>query len=165
MAKTSGAVRQTRPKGVAEKAKEKILTVLSDIKRQGYSRIPPFKIGSVEKRMSTFAERNDIKLASRDVYMSASAIAHATRNSKRAKGLVVSDKDLAAFPSRRKKMDLYYDTRTGNFTYTDGKTKYIMHPSYETKIARGKTKLVYFITASKIESEQEFLMGKYIKIR
>ena len=165
MAKTSGAVRQTRPKGVAEKAKEKILTVLSDIKQQGYSRLPPFKIGSVEKRMSTFAERNDIKLASRDVYMSASAIAHATRDSKRAKGLVVSDKDLAAFPSRRKKMDLYYDTRTGNFTYTDGKTKYIMHPSYETKIARGKTKLVYFITASKVIDKNEFRMKEYKRIR
>ena len=165
MAKTSGAVRRTRPKSVAEIAKEKILTVLSDIKKQGYSRIPPFEIGSVEKRMSTFARDNGIKLASRDVYMSASAIAHATRDSKRAKGLVVSDKDLADFPRRRRKMDLYYDTRTGNFTYTDGKTKYIMHPSYETKMSRRETKLVYFITASKVNDKNEFRMEEYKRIR
>lgn len=164
MAKTSGGVRKPRPKGVAEEAKEKILTVLSDIKRIGYSRITPFKIGSVEKRMSTFAERNGIQLASRDVYMSASAIAHATRDIKRMKGIVVSDKDLAAFPSRRKKMDLYYDSTTKNFTYTDGKTKFIVHPNYRLTLPIGKKKVTNFITAS-ITDGNEFNQRNYTKIR
>lgn len=140
------------------------MTVLSDIRRQGFSRITPFKIGSVEKRMSDFAKSNGIDLGSRDVYMSSSAIAHATRDSKRAKGLSVPDEDLTAFPSRRKKMDLYYDTRTGNFTYTNGKSKYVVHPNYEIKIPGGRRKLVNFITASRIESKQEFIMSKYTKI-
>ena len=138
--------------------------VLSDIRRQGFSRISPFKIGSVEKRMSDFAGLNGIKLGSKDVYMSSSAIAHATRDSKQAKGLTVSDADLASFPSKRKKMSLYFDTRTGNFTYTDGKTKYIVHPNYEIKMLGGKRKLVNFITASRLNSPQEFIMKKYKKI-
>ena len=86
MAKTSGGVRGNRPKNVTQQAKEQIMTVLADIKRQGFSRITPFKIGSVEKRMADFARRNGIELGSRDVYMSSSAIAHATRDSKRVKG-------------------------------------------------------------------------------
>lgn len=141
------------------------MTVLSDIRRQGFSRITPFKIGSVEKRMSDFAKSNGIELGSRDVYMSSSAIAHATRDSKRAKGLSVSDEDLTAFPGRRRKMDLYHDTRTGNFTYTDGKTKYVVHPNYEIKMPGGKRKLVNFITASKVIDKYEFRMEEYKKIR
>ncbi len=164
MAKTSGGVRGNRPKNVTQQAKEQIMTALADIKRQGFSRITPFKIGSVEKRMADFARRNGIEFGSRDVYMSPSAIAHATRESKRAKGLSVSDEDLTAFPGRRRKMDLYHDTRTGNFTYTDGKTKYVVHPNYEIKMPGGKRKLVNFITASRIESKQEFIMSKYTKI-
>ena len=164
MAKTAGGIRQTRPKSVAARAKDKIMMVLSDIRRQGFSRISPFKIGSVEKRMSDFAGLNGIKLGSKDVYMSSSAIAHATRDSKQAKGLTVSDADLASFPSKRKKMSLYFDTRTGNFTYTDGKTKYIVHPNYEIKMLGGKRKLVNFITASRLNSPQEFIMKKYKKI-
>lgn len=141
------------------------MTVLSDIRRQGFSRITPFKIGSVEKRMADFARRNGIELGSRDVYMSSSAIAHATRDSKRAKGLSVPDEDLTAFPSRRKKMDLYYDTRTGNFTYTNGKSKYVVHPNYEIKMPGGRRKLVNFITASRINDATEFGLPEYRKVK
>ena len=164
MAKTSGGVRNNKPKSVAQRAKEKIITVLSDIRRQGFSRITPFKIGGVEKRMSDYARENGIELGSKDVYMSSSAIAHATRDSKREKGLSVSDEDLVAFPSKRRKMDLYYDARSGNFTYTDGNTKYVVHPNYEMKVSREKVKVVNFVTASRIESPQEFIMKKYKKI-
>lgn len=165
MAKTSGGVRGNRPKNVTQQAKEQIMTVLADIKRQGFSRITPFKIGSVEKRMADFARRNGIELGSRDVYMSSSAITHATRDSKRVKGLSVPDEELTAFPGRRRKMDLYYDTRTGNFTYTDGKAKYVVHPNYEIKMRGGKRKLVNFITASKVIDKYEFRMEEYKKIR
>lgn len=164
MAKTSGGVKYIRPKSVSERAKENIMAVLSDIKAQGFSQMSPFKIGSVEKRMSDFAKLNGIELGSKDIYMSSSAIAHATRDSKKTKGLTVSDTDLASFPSKRKKMDLYYDSRTGNFTYTDGKSKYVVHPNYEIKMPKRKRKLVNFITASKINSKQEFFMSKYQKI-
>lgn len=164
MAKTSGGVRSTRPKSVAERARDNIVSVLSDIRRQGFSRISPFKIGSVEKRMSNYARENGIELGSRDVYMSSAAIAHATRDSKQAKGLAVSDSDLASFPSRRKKMDLYYDSTTKNFTYTDGKTKYIVHPNYRLTLPDGKKKVVNFITASNTDGN-EFNQRNYTRIR
>ena len=164
MAKTAGGVRQTRPKSVAERAKEKILSVLSDIRQQGFSRISPFKIGSVEKRMNDFASRNGIELGSKDVYMSSSAIAHATRDSKQAKGITVSGSDLASFPVNRKKMDLYYDSTTKNFTYTNGNTKYIVHPNYRLTLPDGKKKVVNFITASKTDGK-EFNQRNYTKIR
>lgn len=164
MAKTAGGVRQTRPKSVAARAKDKIMMVLSDIRRQGFSRISPFKIGSVEKRMSDFAGLNGIKLGSKDVYMSSSAIAHATRDSKQAKGLTVSDADLASFPSKRKKMSLYFDTRTGNFTYTDGKTKYAIHPNYSIKLSNGRSKVVNFVTAQKLDKYESFSGNRFKKL-
>lgn len=164
MAKTAGGVRNTRPESVAQRAKRKIMSVLDDIKRQGFSRISPFKIGSVEKRMSDFAKSGGIELGSRDVYMSPAAIAHATRDSKKAKNLTVSDSALSSFPSRRKKMDLYYDTRTGNFTYTDGRTKYIVHPNYELKLSRKKNKVVNFVTAQKLDKYENFNGERFKRI-
>lgn len=165
VAKTAGGIRSNGDKSISAQAKEKILSVFSDIKQQGFSRISPFKIGSVEKRMKEFARQNGIELGSKDLYMSSAAIAHATRDSKKAKGLTVSEMDLASFPSKRKKMDLYYDSRTGNFTYANGRVKYIVHPNYSIKMPGGKQKLVNFITASKIEDKREFGMGVYKKIR
>ena len=165
MAKTSGGVRNNKPKSVAQRAKEKIITVLSDIRRQGFSRISPFKIGSVEKRMSDFAKENGIELGSRDVYMTSAAIAHAKRDSKKGKDLAVSDSELSSFPSRLKRMDLYYDTRNGNFIYTNGDTKYVVHPNYEMKISREKKKVVNFVTASRVTDKNEFNMKEYKKIR
>lgn len=162
--KVEGMLKGIKENSDADSTKGKILSVLSDIKRQGFSRISPFKIGGVEKRMSDFAIRNGIELGSEDVYMSASAIAHATRDSKQAKGLVVSDADLVEFPIKREQMDLYYDTKTRNFTYTDGKNKYIIHPSYEIKMPEGKRKIVNFVTASKQLDKYEFRMDKYKKI-
>ncbi|CDA95962.1 unknown [Prevotella sp. CAG:1320] len=164
MAKTSGGVRDLRPGIVTRMAKGKILSVLSDIRKQGFSRVPPFKIGGVEKRMSEFAVGNGIELGSRDMYMSSRAIAHATRDSKRAKGLAVPDADLADFPSRRKKMSLYYDSDKGNFTYTDGKAKYVIHPNYRLTMPGGKKKVVNFITASRTDGK-EFNQRNYTKIR
>ena len=166
MAKTSGGVRRAgkqRP-GVAAEAREKILTVLKDIGEKGYSTEKPFIIGKVEKRMLEFAEKNGIKLAGKHIYMASDSIAHAMRDAKAEKGLAVSHGQLSKFPIRLSKMSLYYDTRTGNFTYTDGHAKYIINPNYERKINRKKKNVVDFITASKIKNMQEFVMQKYIKI-
>lgn len=164
MAKASGGTRSIKPKSVPERAKETIGKVISDIKQRGFSMISPFKIGGVEKRMSDFAAKNGIELGSKDIYMSSSAIAHATRESKQAKKLSVSDKDLKMFPIKRRKMDLYYDSITKNFTYTDNNTKYILHPNYKIKMPNGRNRLVNFITASKTDGK-EFNQKNYEKIK
>ena len=59
-----------------------IEAVLDDISQKGFSSVMPFCIGSVEIRMSQFAEANGIELASSELYMSAKQLQHSMRASK-----------------------------------------------------------------------------------
>lgn len=111
-----------------------IASVLSDIRQKGYSAVQPFSIGKVEERMMQFAQINGVILASDELYMSAKQLQHSMRASKEAKGLVVDDADLIGFPQNRFQMDLYYDAEC--FIYTDGISKFIVHPNYKMKISR-----------------------------
>jgi hypothetical protein len=141
---------------------ELIAAVLDDINLKGYSSVLPFSIGKVELRMSQFAEINDIMLGSDDLYMSAKQLQHCMRASKNAKGLVVDAAELIAFPQSRYTMDLYYDGEC--FIYTDGKSKFIVHPNYKMKVNREQTKLVNFITATRRIDKNEFNGKRFIKI-
>ena len=139
-----------------------IAAVLSDIRQKGYSSIQPFTIGKVEERMIFFAQANAITLASDDLYMSAKQLQHCMRASKATKGLVVADADLIGFPQNRFQMDLYYDCDC--FIYTDGQSKFIVHPNYKMKISRELVANVNFITATRIKDPAEFTLPKYQKI-
>ena len=139
-----------------------IATVLSDIRQKGYSSVQPFSIGKVEERMMQFAQINGVILASDELYMSAKQLQHSMRASKEAKGLVVDDADLIGFPQNRFQMDLYYDGEC--FIYTDGISKFIVHPNYQMKVSREVVKLVNFITATKRTDKKEFNGKRYIKI-
>ena len=141
---------------------ELINMVLTDIQQKGYSAIQPFDIGEVEQRMLEFAEVNSITLGSDRLYMSAKQLQHSMRASKGAKGLVVDDADLIGFPKNRFQMDLYYDGEC--FIYTDGLSKFIVHPNYKMKISREQVKLVNFITATRRTDKKEFNGKRYIKI-
>jgi hypothetical protein len=140
----------------------KIAGVLSDIRQKGYSSVHPFSIGKVEERMAQFAQANSVVLASDELYMSAKQLQHCMRASKGAKGLVVDDADLIGFPKNRFQMDLYYDGEC--FIYTDGNSKFIVHPNYQMKVSREVVKLVNFITATKRTDKKEFNGKRYIKI-
>ena len=142
--------------------KLKIAKVLSDIRLKGYSSVQPFSIGKVEERMMHFAQVNTITLASDELYMSAKQLQHCMRASKGAKGLVVDDADLILFPQNRFQMDLYYDGEC--FIYTDGTSKFIVHPNYQMKVSREVVKLVNFITATRRTDKKEFNGKRYIKI-
>ena len=144
------------------KAAERIAVVLADIRRQGFSSVSPFSVGSVEKRMKEYAARNGITLGGGQIYMSYNSIAHSMRDAKKAKGLAVSERDLMSFPKSRRKMELYYDGR--GFVYTNRKTKYIIHPNYKIKTRNGKTKKVMFLTAGVVTDPKEFELPKYKKI-
>ena len=87
---------------------DKIKQVLDDIHKQGFSKIPPFCIGTVEQRMKTFAHNNHITLASDEIYITQSAIAHSTRDSKIKMGRNISLRSLIDFPVNYKKMDLFF---------------------------------------------------------
>ena len=126
------------------------------------SSVQPFSVGKVEERMMHFAQANAITLASDELYMSAKQLQHCMRASKGAKGLVVDDADLVSFPKNRFQMDLYYDGEC--FIYTDGQSKFIVHPNYQMKVSREIVKLVNFITATKRTDKKEFNGKRYIKI-
>ena len=108
-----------------------IAAILSDIRLKGYSSVQPFSIGQVEERMIQFAKINAITLASNELYMSSKQLQHCMRASKASKGLVVSDADLIGFPQNRFQMELYYDGEC--FIYTDGQSKFIIHPNKRRK--------------------------------
>ena len=139
-----------------------IAAVLSDIHQKGYSSVQPFSVGKVEERMMLFAQANAVILASDELYMSAKQLRHCMRASKKAKGLVVDDIELIGFPQNRYQMDLYYDGEC--FIYTDGQSKFIIHPNYKIKISRELVANVNFITATRIKDPAEFTLPKYRKI-
>ena len=139
-----------------------IVTVLGDIRQKGYSSVRPFSIGKVEVRMQQFAQANAVTLASDELYMSAKQLQHCMRASKATKGLVVADADLIGFPQNRFQMDLYYDGEC--FIYTDGQSKFIVHPNYKMKISRELVEQVNFITATRVKDPAEFTLPKYGKI-
>ena len=139
-----------------------IVTVLGDIRQKGYSSVRPFSIGKVEVRMQQFAQANAVTLASDELYMSAKQLQHCMRASKATKGLVVADADLIGFPQNRFQMDLYYDGEC--FIYTDGQSKFIVHPNYKMKISRELVANVNFITATRVKDPAEFTLPKYLKI-
>ena len=112
--------------------------------------------------MMQFAQINGFILASDDLYMSAKQLQHSMRASKEAKGLVVEDADLIGLPQNRFQMDLYYDGEC--FIYTDGTSKFIVHPNYKMKISREQVAQVNFITATRIKDPAEFTLPKYRKI-
>lgn len=138
-----------------------IVTVLGDIRQKGYSSVRPFSIGKVEVRMQQFAQANAVTLASDELYMSAKQLQHCMRASKATKGLVVADADLIGFPQNRFQMDLYYDGEC--FIYTDGQSKFIVHPNYKMKISRELVEQVNFITATRVKDPAEFTLPKYRK--
>ena len=141
---------------------ELISIVIEDISRNGFSSIMPFSIGNVEDRMLQFADANGIELASHELYMSAKQLQHCMRTSKNAKGLVVDASELIAFPQNRFSMELYYDGEC--FIYTDGQSKYIIHPNYKIKISRELVAKVNFITATRRTDKKEFNGKRYVKI-
>ena len=141
---------------------ELIAIVLNDIRIKGFSMQQPFEIGAVEKRMNVFAETHGITLGSNSLYMSAKQLQHSMRQSKSEKDLVVDDSELIRFPFSRFSMDLYYDGKC--FIYTDGRSKFVIHPNYEMKINRDLFKIVNFITATKVKDPAEFTLKKYVKI-
>jgi len=139
-----------------------IALVLMDIRQRGYSSVPPFSIGKVETRMMQFALQHSITLANDELYMSAKQLQHCMRASKSAKGLVVADSDLIGFPQNRFQMELYFDGEC--FIYTDGQSKFIVHPNYKMKISRELVAQVNFITATRVKDPAEFTLPKYQKI-
>lgn len=141
---------------------EQISAILADIRQNGYSTLPPFSIGLVEERMVQFAQNNHVVLGSNEIYMSGKQLQHCMRASKRAKGLVVPDRELINFPKNRFQMDLFFDGEC--FIYTNEVAKFIVHPNYKMKVSREIVKMVNFVTATRRTDKNEFNGKRYVKI-
>ena len=129
-------------------ASETIRNVFADIEKYGFSRQKPFIIGAVEERMRQYALENNIELGSSDVYMSSRSLSHSEREHKVNIGKAVEKEEIIAFPMTRHDMDMSYDGEA--FIFANGKAKFVIHPNYEIKIDRKKTKKVVFITATQL---------------
>ncbi len=129
-------------------ASETIRNVFADIEKYGFSKQKPFIIGAVEERMRQYADENNIELGSSDVYMSSRSLSHSEREHKVNIGKAVEKEEIIAFPMTRHKMEMSYDGEA--FIFTNGNAKFVIHPNYEIKIDRKKTKRVVFITATQL---------------
>ena len=69
---------------------------------------------------------------------------------------------VTGFPQNRFQMNLYYDGEC--FIYTDGTSKFIVHPNYKMKVSRELVANVNFITATRVKDPAEFTLPKYRKI-
>ena len=129
-------------------ASETIRNVFVDIEKYGFSRQKPFIIGAVEERMRQYAIDNKIELGSSDVYMSSRSLSHSEREHKVNIGKAVEKEEIIAFPMTRHDMNMSYDGEA--FIFKNGNAKFVIHPNYEIKIDREKTKSVVFITATQL---------------
>ena len=143
-------------------AAQKIRKVFGDLHATGISKVQPFTVGHVERRMRDYANANGITIADGDLYMSVKGLAHARRPSKVRDGIASSEQDIAEFPSKRSRMDLFYDGTS--FVYTDYKNKFIIDPNYELKLKNGKTMKVNFVTAGIATDPTEFNNPRYRRV-
>lgn len=135
-------------------AQQKVIDMLHDITHLGYSKGKDFAVGRLENRMKNFARDNNIEIAGDSLYMGPKSLAHSQRKSKTKVGLAVQPQDIVSFIRDRRKMDLFWDGEC--FIYTDYVNKFIIHPNYELKINRRKSRKVSYITAGKVTNPEQF---------
>lgn len=143
--------------------------MLHDLRRYGFTKEKPFAIGRNEKRMTDYANANNITLGSKSIYFTAKSIAHSNRASKERKRLTISARSYEDFPYKRRNMDLYWDG--DSFIYTDYKDKFIIKPNYEIKIKTTqngkkhvKKRKVCLVTTGKVKNAREFTLARYTKV-
>ena len=151
-------------KSYSEIVKRTIEKVYQDILIYGFTKRPAFHIGRVEPRMSLFSRRKLIHLETTRIYMNNATLSHARRRSKIDSGHDVPIEEIAEFPQRRSKMDLYYDNKLHTFLYVGEKAKFVINPKGRIKLQDGRTHAVIFITASALNAEEHFSGSQYIKI-
>ncbi|MCM1333029.1 MAG: hypothetical protein NC248_10525 [Bacteroides sp.] len=163
MAKSAGGVRGSGG-SPGTSAHDKIMSVIEDIQKNGFSKQSPFTVGKVETALKEYAAQHGIEIGNGQLYMSPKQIAHTLRDLHADKGIDISPQQLASFPARRSNMNLYHDSNGDKFIYFDGSVKYVVHPNYNLKLPSGKQRVVNFITAY-TSNGSEFNQQNFTKIR
>ena len=173
MAKSSGGTRNYLPPSrvwtIAE-AQAEVLRVASIIEANGghankESQIAPMNIGQLPSSIRNFAKENNIELDSNYLYFTTKGIEHSIRESKVEKGLSVTKEEIADFIANKHDMTQYYDPHKEDFIFATDKPKFIVTPNQSLKIEGKKTKVVNYITATRIKGNADDNFRTYIKIK
>lgn len=156
---------QAKKEAMAKKASENIGNAIEEYKEKGYITSLPINVGEVEKEVSAHAKSIGEPLENNTMYFTGNSMVHSLRDVKQNNGIAVTDKDFKDFPKAKSSMKVYYDISTGNYTYTDGKNKFILQPNVKVKLKNGKKSVVSLVTATKMRTGDEFNMGKYVLIK
>lgn len=169
MAKGSGNTRTFSTRTTIAEARREVLRVASLIEANGghsskEAQIKPLNIGDLPKPMKIYARNNGITLDSDKMYISTKGIEHSMRESKVGKNLSVTKEEIADFVENKHNMAQYYDPRKGDFIFASDIAKFVVTPNYKIKINENKTKVVNYITATRIDNKSNAFQ-KMIKIK
>ena len=146
-------------------ASANIGNAIKEYNEKGYITSLPINVGKVENEVARHAKSIGKPLENNTMYFTGNALVHSMRDMKQNEGIAVSAKDFKAFPKTKSSMKVYYDKSTGNYTYTNGKNKFVLQPNVRVKLKNGKKSVVSLVTATKMRSVDEFNMGKYELIK
>lgn len=117
------------------RSEQKIRTILLRLAEGGYVCGEYFSIGPVESLLVRDAELRGIIVAKGHLYFSDTQVQHALRDAKRMAGIAVSCEELATFPQRLRRMELWFDNGHLDYIYLDrkSKSKYIIDTNRRIK--------------------------------
>lgn len=170
MAKASGGTRTYSSRMTIAEAQSEVIRIATIIQNNGghssaESQVSPMNIGSIPKSIKSYALRNNIKLGSDSMYMTTKGIEHSIREKKVERGAAVTKEEIADFIKNKSSMAQFYDKKKGDFVFATATAKFIVTPNYELKIDKKKTKVVNYITATKISGNWNDHFKEYDRIK
>lgn len=156
-----------QPEGLSleDKAAEAIGKALDEFADKGFITARPINVGEVDSVIEEHAKGMGSPLENRTMYFTNDALEHTQRDFKKGLGKAVSREDLMSFPKSKSSMNIFYDTNTGNYTYANNHSKFVLRPNQRVKLKNGKEAVVSLVTASETGSMQEFNMANYVKLK
>jgi hypothetical protein len=126
---------------------------------------PPVSIGSLPKNIVNFYQENHYPLESTQMVMTSKQLQHGRREDKIANGLLVSKEEMKNFILHKNNAGQFYDSKKKDLIFVMGNAKFVMTPNYDLKLKNGKTKVVNYITATRIEGNISDHVASYKKIK
>lgn len=160
-----GLTQQPEGLSLEDKASEAIGKALDEFAEKGFITARPINVGDVDGVIEKHAKEIGNPLENKSMYFTNKGLQHTDRDFKKALGKDVGREKLMSFPKDKHSMSIYYDTDTKRYTYANNESKFVLEPNRRVKLRNGKEAVVTLVTASKIESMQEFNMANYVKLK
>lgn len=170
MAKTSGGTRTFSSRMTIAEAQSEVIRVATIIQNNGghsskEAQVPPMNIGNIPSSIKDYALRNNIKIESDSMYITTKGIEHSLREKKVERGSAVTKEEIADFIKNKGSMAQFYDKNRGDFVFATETAKFIVTPNYTLKIGKQKTKVVNYITATRISGNWNDHFSQYDRIK